>query len=100
MTTTKDCRDCKHHSTKKQPRVVDPTGFDDQIEFADDDETVYVCRASEGPYANGKEVGTLPVTCASWTAWTAWTKAGADRLAELDRMIAAQNERLRKRGDE
>jgi hypothetical protein len=98
MTTTKDCRDCKHHSASQRPRVVDQTGFDDQIEFSDEDETVYVCQASEGPYANGKEVGTIPVSCSSWAART---NAGADRLAELDRMIAAQEERLRKkRGNE
>lgn len=97
MTTKRDCKDCKHHSTLRRPKVVDGTGFDDQIEFSDDDETVYVCRAESGPYAGGKEVGTIPVSCSSWTAWT---KAGADRLAELDRMIAAQNDRLRKRGDE
>ena len=94
MTTTKDCRDCKHHSATKRPRVVDQTGFDDQIEFSDEDETVYVCHAPEGPYANGKEVGTLPVSCA---AWATRTNEGYGRLAELDRMIAAQEERLKKK---
>lgn len=97
MTTMKDCANCKHHATMKRPKVVDGTGFDDQIEFSDEDETVYVCRAIAGPYAGGQEVGTLPISC---TSWTAAVHAGADRLAELDRMIAAQNDRFRKRGDE
>jgi hypothetical protein len=97
MTTMKDCTNCKHHATLKRPKVVDSTGFDDQIEFSDEDEVVFVCRAVMGPYAGGQEVGTLAISC---TSWVAVAKAGAERLAELDRMIEAQNARFRTRGDE
>jgi hypothetical protein len=97
MTTLKDCSSCKHHATTKRPQVVDATGFDDQIEFSDADETIFVCRAVIGPHAGGQEIGTLPITCSSWVPAV---KAGADRLAELDAMIARANERLRQRGDE
>lgn len=93
----KDCTNCKHHSTIKRPKVVDTTGFDDQIEFADEDETIYVCRSIMGPYASGQEVGAAPVSC---EAWAPTVRAGADRLAELDAMIAKQIERMRARGDE
>jgi hypothetical protein len=65
--------------------VIDATGFDDQIMFedADKDETVYFCRAPEGQHA-GKEIGTTPITCASWEG----ANRKNSRLEELDKKIA------------
>lgn len=83
--STKTCVECRHHSTFKRPRVIDATGFDDQLMFedADKDETVYFCRAHVGPHAD-KEVGTVPITCSSWEG----EKDRSARLEELDRRIA------------
>jgi hypothetical protein len=70
--------------------VVDATGFDDQIEFADENETVYSCRSTQGPFA-GREVGTVAVSCPFFEQ----PQSGQARLAELDRMIAERNKRTR-----
>lgn len=90
MTILKDCTTCRHHSKTTRPKVVDATGFDDQIEFADENETLYSCRAPQGPFA-GREVGTVAVSCPSFEQ----PQSGAARLAELDRMIAERNKRTR-----
>jgi len=91
MTVLRDCAGCRHHSKSQRLKVVDATGFDDQIEFADEYETVYSCLAKEGPFA-GRQVGTVPVSCPSFEA----PQGGADRLAELDRMIAERNRNKRR----
>lgn len=92
-TAAKTCAECRHHATYKRPRVADATGFDDQIEFHDDDETVYLCKApldSGGEHA-GKEVGLVPITCAAWAA----VRKDNERLAELDAKLAAYETRMK-----
>ncbi len=83
--TVKDCSTCAHASTSKQKKVIEATGFGDQMMFEDEDkdETVYACAAPAGPYA-GKGLGTTPVSCGSWKEPVKYSS----RLAELDARIA------------
>jgi len=87
------CATCRHVGTYKRPKITDATGFDDQLMFEDADETVYMCKASEGAYANTERIEPI-VGCATWSAPV---KVGADRLAELDRMIAEREARPEKK---
>jgi len=114
--TTKTCADCRYAGTFKRPRIAEATGFDDQLMFedADQDETVYMCRAEKprrsedglssttvlygescepAPHA-GKEIGLVPVTC---VAWAAVVPTPRNRLDELDAMIAARNARVKEK---
>jgi hypothetical protein len=58
MTTEKTCKDCRHVGTHTRPRIMEETGFGDQLMFedADKDETVYSCKA---PYTPGQVTGGL-----------------------------------------
>ena len=87
--TQDTCATCRHGSSYKRPKILEETGFDDQLMFDDKDETVYVCRAPDGPHANAEQL--VPITCSSWAPPT----AGRSRLEELDRMIAARENRMR-----
>lgn len=64
LSATTTCPLCRHHSTSRRPKVVGEA-LDTIVEFADEDETVYHCRASSGPHS-GREVGTVPVSCAAF----------------------------------
>jgi len=83
------CANCKLAGTHKRPKIMGETGFDDQLMFDDVDETVYMCKATEGEHA-GREIGIEPITCALWTK----TSPQSDRLAELDRRIAEREARV------
>ncbi len=81
---------------------MDSTGFGDQLMFEDKDkdESVYWCRAPDGtPGAAlaGKEIGLVPLVC---NAWSAVRTPSQERLAELDRMIAAREARPARDGEE
>lgn len=127
------CADCRHVATDKRPRIIDATGFDDQMMFDDEDEVVYSCRAFAvtaaftgiGPVRDegvdgdvlhlaatvktqvtgaralcshaGKTIGTVPILCEAWEGWSVQSTAGAERLAELDRLIAVREARVRDR---
>jgi len=93
---------CKFVTTYKRPKVVAETGFGDQMEFADakDDETVFTCNAfahGQTLCAHAGKERLIPITC---EAWSKIEPVRASRLAELDAMIAARDERTRQRGDE
>jgi len=97
------CADCRHVSIYKRPRIMEETGFDDQLMFSDasDDEPVFICKSPTGPFA-GSEIGpiakrrpsdSLDFSEGTCRAWTAPAMAGAERLAELDRLMARFDER-------
>ena len=89
------CAECRHVSTDKQKKVLEATGFGDQIMFADEseDEVVYSCRAPEGSPHAGTTFGTTPLTCGAWSAASGGVVSGGDRLTELDRLIAQREAR-------
>lgn len=97
MTVTgRTCAECRYVATDKQPKPIEATGFGDQMMFADEDETVYTCRApAENPNA-GRFFGATPVTCDGWAA----PDRGASRLAELDRLIAQREARVERGHDD
>lgn len=98
------CANCRFAFTHKRPKIIGATGFDDQLIFEDVDETVYSCRAvaweslSEvaAPLSEhtGKEIGLTPISCPAWTGQGPLPPRSVDRLAELDRMIAARDARV------
>lgn len=90
------CANCRHVSKRLRPKVLEATGFDDQLMFDDEDETVFSCRAARGLYA-GREVGPVPVDSSDCGAWEIGQSAKSDRLAELDRKIAEQMARFNAR---
>lgn len=90
-----NCKSCKHHSTYKRPKVIDATGFGDQMMFDDKDEVVYVCKAPNGPRAS-TEVGLDPVHCPSWAETR---KLSDEDRAQMDRWMARFAERTTKDGD-
>ena len=92
------CAECRYVATDKQPKPIEATGFGDQMMFADEDETVYTCKApQENPNA-GRFFGPTPVTCDGW-AMIGVANSGADRLNELDRLIAQRESRGKGRGE-
>lgn len=79
--TTKTCANCRLVGTNRRPRAVDATGFGDQIEFGDDDETVYTCRAPVGVSEfSGREIGVTPITCSGWSEARTSDKAKFDEM--------------------
>lgn len=64
--SSEDCSTCRHHSKTERAKVVGEA-MDDIVEFSDDNETVYHCRSTQGPYAH-REVGPVPVRCSAYCA--------------------------------
>lgn len=94
MSDGNSCATCRYVSKSTRPKIMDATGFDDQLMFEDVDETVYACRAEAGLWA-GKEVGTEPVSaCPVWEAPTKEDehKERADAmLAKFEARLAARS---------
>lgn len=94
--TEKTCSNCKHHSIYKRPKILEATGFGDQMMFDDSDEAVIICRAPAGPRAS-QEIGLTPISC------TAHEPAAAalseEKRKELDEWEKRFAERAAKRGD-
>ncbi len=53
------CATCRYVGTHKRPRIMEETGFGDQLMFddADKDETVYTCRAFMAYATLGDRIG-------------------------------------------
>ncbi len=79
--TNQKCDSCRHHSKRTQPKVVSES-YDTLVEFADEDETVYSCRAAKGPYA-GREVGATPVNCENYEPGIRLSLAEVDALDKM-----------------
>ncbi len=98
----KTCADCRFVKTDRRPKIMDATGFGDQLMFEDGDETVYSCEAFVKDTGQricehaGKVIGTTPITCEAWAKpqrRSGDVDGGDARLAELDRLIAAREAR-------
>ncbi len=107
------CANCKYAGTYRRKQVMENTGFGDGLMFKDADvvekidadgnpyklelenEVVYICRGAPCTHA-GTEIGPVPILC---EAWTEAKKMDAEKLAELDRMIAAREARVKARGE-
>lgn len=107
------CHDCRYVSTTKRPKIMEATGFGDQLMFDDVDEIVYHCKAfgpSRGSLPGvaftalaGTTIGTKPrrsasngspsfplekddgETCAAWEAPVPITSS---KKAELDTVMS------------
>lgn len=84
----KTCATCRHHRTESQPKVLD-TAFDTVVAFADEDQKVFFCTSSGGPYA-GTKIGAEPVSCDFWTE-------PRPLSSDLDRLMARAMERSNKK---
>lgn len=93
-----NCRNCRFHSIHKRPKILEETGFGDQLMFADadEDEEVFSCRAPTGPHSNS-EVGITPVLCSAWQVLRILTD---EQRAEMDRQMARFEERMKGRKDD
>lgn len=61
-----DCSTCRHRSEHRRLRVAD-VAFDEIVEWTDEEEIVYTCRAPSGVFV-GQEIGTKPVRCSSYAS--------------------------------
>lgn len=91
------CAECRHHSAFKRQRIIDATGFDDQLMFEDEDkdETVYICKAPGGKHFD-KEIGTVPITCDSFEVGVK-SALEKEQMEALDRLERAYAERTKQR---
>ena len=92
------CHECRYHSKTSRPSVVERAleGIMDTIvEFKDEDETVYHCRApAPSPYA-GREVGPVPLHCDSFDRGS---RAPDGLQARVDAMMARVVARAKQEG--
>lgn len=95
-TASGDCSNCRYVATNTRPKIMEETGFDDQLMFDDIDEAIYTCRAFADQIAlcehAGKEIGLVPITCSTWAV-----PAQKSKNAEADRLIAMFEERMKKK---
>ncbi len=96
----RDCSTCRFAATDKRKKIIDATGFDDQMMFEDHDEIVYSCKAfgddrseSLSPHA-GKVIGIAPISC---DGWARAQQIAPEKAAELDSMVLAYEARMKER---
>jgi hypothetical protein len=106
------CHDCRFVSWQKRPKIMDATGFDDQLMFDDVDEIVYTCKAfgpSRGALPGlklsnhaGETIGIVPLRFQAATtlqrvggeepgtcsAWEAPVQISTAKKAELDTVMS------------
>jgi iron uptake system EfeUOB component EfeO/EfeM len=85
---------------------MDSTGFDDQLMFegpgdgadgkGDGDEVVYMCKAPTKASTFSGTERLVPITCA---AWARVEPISDEKFAEMDRMIAAREARMKDKGE-